>query len=135
MDTLHLSKRPRAKPVRLLLAASLLLALTACLSSPLPPTQQMQAAQLAITSAEQERVADYAPQDLRNAHDKLAAARVAIQQEDMERAARLAEESRVSAELATAITARMKAKAINDDMQQNINALQLEILRNSGTSQ
>lgn len=135
MDTLHLSKRPRAKPVRLLLAASLLLALTACLSSPLPPTQQMQAAQLAITSAEQERVADYAPQDLRNAHDKLAAARVAIQQEDMERAARLAEESRVSAELATAITARMKAKAINDDMQQNINALQREILRNSGTSQ
>lgn len=135
MDTLHLSKRPRAKPVRLLLAASLLLALTACLSSPLPPTQQMQAAQLAITSAEQERVADYAPQDLRHAHDKLAAARVAIQQEDMERAARLAEESRVSAELATAITARMKAKAINDDMQQNINALQREILRNSGTSQ
>jgi hypothetical protein len=135
MDTLHLSKRPRAKPVRLLLAASLLLALTACLSSPPPPTQQMQAAQLAISSAEQERVADYAPQDLRHALDKLAAARVAIQQEDMELAARLAEESRVSAELATAITAQLKAKAINDEMQQNINALQREILRNSGTSQ
>jgi len=79
---------PESKTQRLLLAASLLLALTACLSSPSPPTQQMQAAQLAISSAEQERVADYAPRDLRHALDKLAAARVAIQQEDMELAAR-----------------------------------------------
>jgi len=134
MHTLRRSTRTRARPASLLLAGSLLLTLTACLGSPSPPTQQMQAAQLAITSAEQERVADYAPLDLRQAHDKLAAARVAIQQEDMQLASRLADESRVSAELASATTAQMKARAINDEMQQNINALQREILRNSGTT-
>lgn len=134
MNKPALPKQISTATFRLLLAGSFLLALAACQSAP-PPTQKMQAAQTAISSAEQERVADYAPIDLRSAHEKLSAARDAIQAKDMDRAARLADESRVSAELASAKTAEMKAKAVNDDMQQNINALQREILRNSGTSQ
>lgn len=120
--------------VRLLMAGALAFAVTACASTPLPPTQELQAAQLAIDSAEQERVADYAPQDLRQAHDKLSAARLAVQREDMVLAAQLAHESRVVAELASAKTASMKAKAINDEMQQSINALQQELMRNTGSS-
>jgi len=121
--------------MQLLLAVSLLLVLAACQSTPPPPAQQMQAAQFAIASAEQERAADFVPLDMRQAHDKLTAARVAIQAEDMELATRLADESRVSAELATARTAQMKARAMHDEMQQSLNTLQREILRNTGPSQ
>jgi len=132
------SEKPKMTPMarmQLLLAVSLLLVLAACQSTPPPPAQQMQAAQFAIASAEQERAADFVPLDMRQAHDKLTAARVAIQAEDMELATRLADESRVSAELATARTAQMKARAMHDEMQQSLNTLQREILRNTGPSQ
>lgn len=125
----------RGRALRLLVGSSIVFALAACASAPLPPTQQMQAAELAISSAEQERVADFAPQDLKQAHDKLSAARTAVQAEDMEQAERLADESRVSAELASARTALLKTQAVNAEMQQSIDALQQEILRNSGARQ
>ncbi|MDO9318594.1 MAG: DUF4398 domain-containing protein [Gammaproteobacteria bacterium] len=125
----------RGRALRLLVGSSIVFALAACASAPLPPTQQLQAAELAISSAEQERVADFAPQDLKQAHDKLSAARTAVQAEDMEQAERLADESRVSAELASARTALLKTQAVNAEMQQSIDALQQEILRNSGARQ
>ncbi|MEX2131630.1 MAG: DUF4398 domain-containing protein [Pseudohongiellaceae bacterium] len=123
---------PPGMALRLILGATLVLALASCASAPLPPNEELQAAELAISSAEQERVADFAPQDLKQAHDKLSAARIAVQAEDMVLALHLADESRGSAELASARTAEMKAKAINDEMQQSINVLQQEIQRNSG---
>ncbi len=119
--------------IQLLLAGSILLVLAACQSSPLPPVQQMQAAQFAIASAEQERATDFVPLDMRLAHEKLTAARVAIESEEMELATRLADESRVSAELASAKTAEMKARAMHDEMQQSFDTLQREILRNTGS--
>ncbi len=125
----------RSRALRLLVGSSFVFALAACASAPTPPTQQLQAAELAISSAEQERVADFAPQDLKQAHDKLSAARTAVQAEDMEQAERLADESRVSAELASARTALLKTQAVNAEMQQSIDALQQEILRNSGARQ
>lgn len=117
------------------IGGSLVFALAACASAPLPPTQELQAAELAINSAEQERVADHAPQDLKQAHDKLAAARVAVQREDMVLAMQLAHESRVSAELASAKAAQSKARAVNEEMQQSITVLQQEIMRNNGARQ
>ncbi len=125
----------RSRALRVLVGSSIVFALAACASAPVPPTQQLQAAELAISSAEQERVADFAPQDLKQAHDKLAAARTAVQSEDMVQAERLADESRVSAELASARTALLKTQAVNAEMQQSIDALQQEILRNSGARQ
>ena len=41
-----------------------LLLLTGCASTPQPPTQALQAAEMAITTAEQARVADYASPEL-----------------------------------------------------------------------
>ncbi|MDP1931234.1 MAG: DUF4398 domain-containing protein [Gammaproteobacteria bacterium] len=120
---------------RLFIGGSLILVLAACASAPLPPTQELQAAELAISSAERERVADHAPQDLKQAHDKLSAARVAVQEEDMVLAMQLAHESRVSAELASAKAAEMKAKAVNDEMRQSITVLEQEIMRNTGARQ
>lgn len=108
---------------------------TACASVDLPPQQEIQAAELAITRAEQARVADYASPELNQAREKLTAAHSAVQNEDMDLARRLADESRVSAELASARTEMLKAQAVNTEMQQSINTLKQEMLRNSGTVQ
>src|SRR6187551_2685090 len=120
------------RKLRMLFAGAALLALFACVSTALPPTQQLQAAELAITNAEQARVADYASPDLNQAREKLAAARTAVVSEEMVLAQQLADESRASAELASAKAEMIKAKAVNDEMQQSINTLKQELLRNSG---
>jgi hypothetical protein len=109
-----------------------LLTLTACASTPKPPTQALQAAELAITTAETNRVADYASLELNEARQNLAAANSAVQGKEMELAQRLAEQSRANAELATAMTAMLKAKAINDEMQKRIDTLKQEMQRNTG---
>lgn len=106
--------------------------ITGCASTPEPPTDALQAAQLAIESAEQARVADYAPTELRDAREDLAAARTAVQDEDMLLARRLAEQSRANAELASAKAEEAKARAVNDEMQKGIDALKQELDRNSG---
>jgi len=117
------------------LAVAGLLALAACASAPVPPTQQLQAAEMAITTAEQQGVAEYASADLNQAREKLATARVAVQQENMVVAQRLADESRVSAELASAKAEMLKAEAVNDEMQRSIDTLEQEMLRNTGNRQ
>lgn len=135
MTTINYVWFPQVKTLRLLAVSSFLIALAACASAPMPPTQQLQAAEIAIRGAEQESVAEFSPLELRQAHDKLNAARIAVQAEEMELALRLANESRVAAELATAKTAELKAKAVNDEMEQSINAMQQEAMRTQGTSQ
>jgi uncharacterized protein (UPF0264 family) len=118
-------------PHRFLLAGGLL-ALAACASPPKPPTAALQAAELAIASAEQARVADYASLELGEAREKLTAARGAVQQEQMVLAGRLADESRVSAELASAKAEAAKAKAVNDEMRKSTETLKHEMQRNPG---
>ncbi|MEX0737795.1 MAG: DUF4398 domain-containing protein [Pseudohongiella sp.] len=126
---------PVGRTLRLLIGGSIVFMLAACASAPMPPTAEIQAAELAITSAEQERVTDYAPQELRQAREKLGAAQIAVQREEMDLALRLAHESRVSAELASARAASMKAREVNEQMQDGIETLQQEIRRNTGGSQ
>ncbi|MES2603808.1 MAG: DUF4398 domain-containing protein [Pseudomonadota bacterium] len=126
-------KKNSSLALRLLLTGSVLLALASCASTPLPPTQQLQAAELAITNAEQAGVADYASSELNQAREKLAAAHTAVDTEEMVLAQQLADESRVSAELATARAEVFKAKAVNAEMEQSLNTLKQELLRNSGT--
>lgn len=113
-------------------AAAGLLALGGCATTPEAPTQELQAAELAIASAEQERVADYASADLNQAREKLAAARRAVRDEQPVQARYLAEESRVKAVLASAKAEEAKAKAINDEMRESIETLKEEMRRNAG---
>jgi hypothetical protein len=122
-----------ALPLRMAGLCAGLLLFGACASNPLPPTQQLQAAQLAITNAEQARVADFAAEDINRAREKLAAANSAVQAQDMVSAAYLADEARVSAELASARTEMLKAQAVNEEMQKSIDTLKQEMLRNTGT--
>lgn len=102
---------------KLVMAGILLLG--ACASTPAPQAA-LQAAEMAITSAEQARVADYAAPELGEARSKLTAARTAIQEKDMVLAERLAEQSRLGAELAIARVEVEKTKAVNDEMRHRI---------------
>lgn len=111
------------------------ISLNACAMSAPPPTQELQAAEAAIATAEQERVGDHAGPELNAAREKLTAARSAVQAEDMVLAAYLATESRADAQLASARTAMLKNQAINVEMQQSIDTLKQEMQRNSGVRQ
>jgi hypothetical protein len=101
---------------------------------PQPPTEALHAAEVAITNAEQARVADYASPELAEARTKLVAARDAVTHEDMLRAQRLAEQSRADAELASAKSEAVKAKAVNDEMKKSTDTLKQEMQRNTGAS-
>lgn len=125
----------RASPVYAAAAIAGIFALSACATTPEPPTRALQAAESAIASAEQDRVATYASAELREAREKLSAARAEVREEDMVTARYLAEEALVHAELASAQAEEVKAKAVNDEMQKSIDTLKQEMQRNSGAPQ
>jgi len=106
------------RTVRLAAALIGLLTLAACASAPVAPTQSLQAAKDAITTAEQARVADYASLELSQARDK-----------------RLADESLLDAQLATARAGELKAKKVNEDMKEGTKVLKQEMDRNTGNQQ
>jgi len=121
----------RLMPVTATVALGLLL-LSGCASTPQPPTQALQAAEMAITTAEQARVADYAAPELGEARQKLAAANAAVQAKNMTQAQRLAEQARVDAELAVARNDVGKAKIVNDEMKKSTDTIKTEMQRNPG---
>jgi len=121
--------------LRLTTAIAVLFSLIACASPPAPPAQELAAAEMAISNADRERIADHASAELREARTKLTAARDAVRQEKMTLAQQLAEESRADAELAVAKAEAAKAKAINDEMQKNIDVIKQEMQRNRGVRQ
>src|SRR4051812_34874763 len=84
-----------------LTAAAAGLIMVACASTP-PPTQQITAAESAISHAEQAQVADFASPELSEAREKLAAARTAVSKDEMTHAARFAEQAQLNADLAAA---------------------------------
>jgi hypothetical protein len=111
-------------------AASILF--VACASKPKPPTQQITAAESAISHAEQARVADYASPELSEAREKLAAARDSVAKDEMTRAARYAEQAKLNADLAAAKADAAKAKAVNDELAKGTTAVKEELQRTPG---
>lgn len=122
----------QAKPWLATLAAAGLLVLAGCATPLKPPTQALQAAESAISNAEQARVADYAFADLTTARQKLALANTAVRNDQMVQGEYLAIESRAHAEVALARSEELKAKAVNDEMQKSIDTLRQEMNRASG---
>jgi hypothetical protein len=106
--------------------------LSGCATTPMPPHQAIQAAELAISNADQARVANYASPELVEAREKLTAARLAVEKKDMVAAQRFAEQARVGADLAIAKTGVAKAQAVNDEMKKSTSTLQQEMQRNTG---
>ena len=121
------------KRLTLISGLSLAVLVIGCAAAPLAPTDAIQAAELAIGKAEQARVTEYAAAaDLKNAREKLAAAREEVAARHMVEARRLAEQSRVDADAATAKTEADKAKLVNTEMQRSNDALRQEIQRKNG---
>jgi hypothetical protein len=105
--------------------------LAACASTP-PPTASLQAAHQAISNAERAEAGRYAPAQLGEARSKLASADTAVSEQKMMTAEQYANESRVEAQLASAKTADLKARAVNDEMVRSNGTLVEEMQRNSG---
>jgi hypothetical protein len=109
--------------------------LGACATTPpAPPTASLNAARHAIATAEQADARQYASAELDEANQKLAMANRAVTTESMIEADRLARESRVVAELASARTESAKAAEINAEMGRGADAL-LEELQRQGDQQ
>jgi hypothetical protein len=107
------------------------LVLAACASAP-PPTAEIQAAKQAIDSAERADAGQHAPGELREARSRIASADEEVARKKMAMAARLAEEARAGADLATAKSSAVKAEAVNDEMKRSTAALVEEMRRTSG---
>ena len=101
--------------LRLIAAVSLsgaLLLLTACATAPKAPSAALSEAKVAISAAEKADAGRYASPDLNEARQKLVQADNAVSDERMIQADRLARQSRIAAELATARTETAKAEAV-----------------------
>jgi hypothetical protein len=127
---------PYALPAaRACLALGATLWLGACASEPPAPTLAMQSAEQAIATADRARITDESSPELHEAREKLAAAKLSVQQQQMAQAERLAQESRVDAELASATMDTAKAKAVNAEMVRGDAVLQQEMQRKDGVTQ
>lgn len=118
------------RQARFLMLVSTSVLLAACATAPQPPSAQLLAAEQAIASAEQAQVNRFTSTELSTARTELAAARTAMLAKDMLQAERLAVQAQLSANLAMANAELLKARAINQDMQQSIQALTQEAQRN-----
>jgi len=76
-----------------------------------PPTTQVGMASRAVQQAESLQAESYSPLDLRLAREELRRAERAVENEDYDRARRLAEQATVDAELAAAKARSEKARA------------------------
>ncbi len=114
------------------------LALSACAAAPLLPTESMQAADIAIATADGEKAAEFAPVELNSARDRIGRARVAVakdpEEKDVMLARRLANEAQADAELASAKARLARAAAVNTELQNNINTLRDELKRTGAGS-
>ena len=103
-----------------------------CSAAQPPPTAALQAAETAIATADQAHVADHAAVELTGARRDLIAANDAVREKNMTLALRLADESKVGAQLASAKAEVVEARMVNDEMIKSIAVLKEEMKRNTG---
>ena len=102
---------------------------TAC-GSTNAPTQQLAETETVIRQAEQVGGDEYAPLELREARRKLEHAQNAMDDEDYEKAIRLAEQARIDAELAQIKTLSGQSQRAVTELRESIRILKEEIERN-----
>jgi hypothetical protein len=131
----HLTKRSFSYRLSRMLGLTVVIALlSACASTPQPPTTALLDAREAIASAEQAGARQYAGAELDEAQQKLLLAERFVRNEQMIEAERYARESIISAELASARTESAKALEINRQMSRSADAL-MEEMRRAGDQQ
>lgn len=104
--------------------------LAACSTTPTPPGSSYVAAQVAVANAEKMPVYTFGSQELTVARQRLEASRLASLDGEAELAEMLAIEAQVSADLAVAKTTLGKTSAMNQQMQDQSNAIRQEMQRN-----
>ena len=98
-------------------------------------TDGIRAAEVAIAHAEQARVADYTSPELIDARTKLAASRSELEARHEVQAEQLAQQARLSAELAMAKSQAAKAEAVNAETRKSTEVLKQEMQRQNGAQQ
>jgi Domain of unknown function (DUF4398) len=121
------------QPAVAALAGAMLL-FAACASAPPAPTAALNEAKLAIEVAEKTDASHYANAELDEARQKLLLANQAVTAKNMVVATRYAQESTLTAELATARTEAAKAEAVNDELNRGAKAL-IEEMQRTGDHQ
>lgn len=99
-----------------------------CASTP-EPTAQLVAARQAVTEAERAQAVEHAAATMTESRTKLALAEAAVKDREMDKAARLADEARVDAELASAQAAAAKAQAANEEIRRSTQTMIDEMQR------
>ena len=109
--------------------AGAMLLFAACASTPTAPTASMNEAKLAIQAAERVDAGRYANAELDEARQKLLSADKALLADNMVLANRYAEQSTLTAQLATARTEAARALEVNAEMNRGAEALTEEMQR------
>jgi hypothetical protein len=110
-------------------ATLFLLSLAGCAAVP-APHESLDLAQNAITDAQRDGAAEFAPSYLQAAQDKLTDAnREAARSDGYIRAERLAEEAQAAAQLAASTARAEKADRSANELDQSMNALRMESQR------
>jgi len=104
-------------------------AMTGCGGKMAAPTEKIAIGERAISGARDSNAIVNAPLDLRLSEDKLVEAKAAIAKEEYEKAARLADEAALDADVARARTRAVNAKKISSEMRESIDAMRKEIER------
>ena len=110
------------------------LLLAACASTPPAPLAALAEARQAIAVADKARITDASAPELAEARTKLTAADAAVQSRHMSEADRLAQESRVDAELSLANSNAKGNQTVNDEMLHSTDVLSVEMQRNAGAT-
>ena len=133
MNSLSISARCTRRRLQMASLPVLLMVSAAFAAAPIPATN-LQSAQQAIANAERVEAATLAGVELGEARAKLSAAQAAVDEKEMIKAARLADEARASAELAAAKTGAAKASAVNADIKRTTATLVDEMQRKTGAT-
>jgi hypothetical protein len=110
------------------MAVTALLLLGACAGGE-PPRAELAAADAAIQAAQRSGAGERAPAELNTARMKYQSATAAVHDEDYERAARLAREAEIDAQLATAKAQAAQSRAAAEQVRRGAATLQRETTR------
>lgn len=113
--------------IRLLAGIALLALVSACATTP-PDRSILDNARNAIEQAESARAEEYAPIELRYAHERLASADEALDNDRPDDARRLSEQAEIEAQLALARTRAAKARAELQNEQEDLEQIRADLV-------
>ena len=100
-----------------------------CVTTMQPPMEKIASAELAISRAQDSNARKFAPVELRSAQDNLQNAKESVQNEDYDKATRLAEQAFLDATLAETKAEKEIANQAAKEMRDSIETLRQEINR------